>query len=431
MAGKIAGYRKPTGSELRAQRIAREVGPTPAEEARQREERMLASLGTARDDFEWIAANRGWLLLGHSTCMEWWRDRIQPAADGLMLRPAPDVAKRVIGLIQQEQAELPPAQRSSKKELAQVVGASDWVSRGRRQDPSKRRPAAGNDLDGPTVIDLQPSSVTDEKPLDPEPADIAAALTQAIKETAAHTSAAGPAATTGGAFPPAGETGPEPDGTGLGSGPQNSPAAESASSPHAGVPAAGALGCPLCPFLVGMSEVDPDAVVDEMNQHLGREHDLSGEAAHDAWLRVLTISPAAATTSLPDGGGDPMPEQSQQPGQDSPPVLGSEGFPGRAETDHQRVTGVSPAGEAPGYQDPVEPVELEDGDNASLSSSSSDPVLMAFAALLILIRQVDVEALGPKLFDEEMALLDQHVDDIALFVAKLGKARFAEMLHTP
>jgi len=178
----------------------------------------------------------------------------------------------------------------------------------------------------------------------------------------------------------------------------------------------------------------------------------------DRWNRrwTTTDTPAAATTSLPDGEGHPMPEQSQQPGQDSP--TGREG--GRSETDtpvgpdhpvattvlpgidHHQVSGVFPGGdEAPvsvlsgpaaGYADAREPVELEGGGDASLPSSSDpDELMNAFGVLVHFLDNADLDAIGPLLLGEDMETLHSHVDAIAAYVGKLGRARFGEMLHTP
>lgn len=148
------GYSKAMPSDLRLAREAREAAEAdPAVEAKRREERMLASLVGAREDFEWIAARKGWTLLGFDTCFDWWSAHVRPVADGLGLRPEPEFAKRVIALVEQEQAALPSRQRSSKKELAELVGASEWAARGRKET-RQRRSAAGSDLDSaPPVID--------------------------------------------------------------------------------------------------------------------------------------------------------------------------------------------------------------------------------------------------------------------------------------
>ncbi len=151
-------------------------------------------------------------------------------------------------------------------------------------------------------------------------------------------------------------------------------------------------------------------------------------------LRIVvasTDSPAAET--IPNPPVEPSPTaEPQQPGQDSPPVLGSEGFPGRAETDHHEPGAGLGSGEAPGgdqQRAPVEPVELEDGEvKPPVSPSSSDAtdidrLLRLLGEVVMDLAVLDIWAIGPQLLDDEMTLLVQHGDDIQDWIARLEKAR--------
>lgn len=241
-------------------------------------------------------------------------------------------------------------------------------------------------------------------------------------------------------------------------GTQSPPAADASTTlPHAGVPAGGdqneerteaeheqdsawhggpgecGVGCSCGASFDGFNSVDE--ATDELALHIANPEERIEEEAAEPPADL----PAAATTSLPDGDGDPMPEQSQQPGQDSPPVLGSEGFPGRAETDHHRA-GVSGGGHAPRDSSLVELEEFEDDDDTAMTSSSSgdprdehtptDLLLMTFDALINLIDHLDAEAVGPLLFPAELEQLHGHVDALAAFVARVSKARFEAMQRT-
>jgi len=115
------------------------------------------------------------------------------------------------------------------------------------------------------------------------------------------------------------------------------------------------------------------------------------------------------------------PPSPQQPGHDSPPDVGSEGFPRRAETDHHGLAGVSGRGVAPAPPIAVEP-ELEDGGNLP-SSSSSDQLMAAFSTLLLHLADADAEAIGPLLHDDDVEQLLLCADNIQDFIARLIKAR--------
>jgi hypothetical protein len=172
----------------------------------------------------------------------------------------------------------------------------------------------------------------------------------------------------------------------------------------------------------------------------GTPRTLTDEVGHATCvpcLRAVINSPAAATTSLPDGGGDPTPEPEQQPGHDSPtgqdrsdaganfpdaPESAAIATTGRSEIDHHQVSGVSPGGEAPAPRNAVEPEELEDGD-ASLLPSPSDYLMLYAAQFALHLAEFDPVAVGPQLLDDDVATLLVHVDGFEDFVKSLIKAR--------
>jgi len=539
MAAKSSGKLAATEAlrAMKAQRAEELAGQVdPAVEARRREERLLASMTSARDDFDWLAANQGWLLLGFDTMATWWAERVQPVAELLALRPAPDMARKVVQIIVEEESTLPAAQRRSKKEIAALVGVHrDTVSGRKRQDQPRAEPPHRSDLG------------------DPAPADIPAALGQAIADTAAsvgagvdlpparpvgvlcwsapdreHCAGCGkpipmheqnsgtlrcsdcdpirehyavgigvdeghgecdactrlvrlaqdPAAVTAespepgpnGLGEPAGADkatvlAGTPTGDGLPSSPvgdQDSPAADPIEPSHAGVPAVGGqerieedaagdwvdqispapaeddsnphrrcstLSTEPCPTGQHVNPVRPVLVRQQYGEPQAAElweRNLTGRTVKVVYLESRTGAWVAVDRIIDSPAADLLaPPSPQQPGQDSPPDVGSEGFPRRAETDHQQVAGVSPAGEAPAPPVAVEP-ELEDGGNLP-SSSSSDSLMAAFASLVLHLAGADPEALGPVLHDDDVELLLQHADDIENFVGRLIKARTPEV----
>jgi len=133
----------------------------------------------------------------------------------------------------------------------------------------------------------------------------------------------------------------------------------------------------------------------------------------DAAEAHTTNSPAAATTSLPDGEGNPNPEQSQQPGQD-----------------HHQRSGTAAGGVAPAVAVAVvEPVGgLEDDGGTSLaSSSSSDPGALQrlFAEFLHALDRTDVDVLAPLLLTEEVKQLHEAAERVTAYVELISH------WHTP
>jgi hypothetical protein len=244
---------------------------------------------------------------------------------------------------------------------------------------------------------------------------------------------------------PTGPTSPGPVGDQLEGGahgrrlsdPEDSPAAELIEPSHAGVPAVGdqieerieeGIGCDRCDFSLLVSAVDPDASLTEMRYHLRSEHDLFGDAAGMALARVRTISPAAPLDTLPVGA----PPASEQPGQDSPTGRDHAGAiepefavatAGRSEIDHHQVSGVSPGG-VPPEMPSVMAGELEDGGGTSLTPPSSGDALMFLTGQFALaLGQLDAEALGPLIDEDDVPTLLRQADDFVDFVRRLIKAR--------
>jgi hypothetical protein len=114
---------------------------------------------------------------------------------------------------------------------------------------------------------------------------------------------------------------------------------------------------------------------------------------------------------------------------------------GGPQLDHHVPQGMAADGEAPESPDlsrlPVG--ELEDGGLAPDPSSSSDPreeptatdrLLYAMSELAKYLRGVDVEALAPTLFPNELVQLHEHADEVARFVGRIEHAR-NQLVRTP
>lgn len=202
--------------------------------------------------------------------------------------------------------------------------------------------------------------------------------------------------------------------------PQNSPAAVGPpTSPQAGVPAAGGqneerIEEETVEFHAAIRrQFDALNLTREQLAEMAAVDDFPSLAAKKLWLAIKD-SPAA----------DPMaPPSPQQPGQDSPPDFGSEGFLGRAETDHHEPGGEPGSGEAPGSPVPVEPEELEGGGEASLSSPSSEPEVLVefFEAFVQAIDRVDIEAMAPMMLAADVERLEVAAARIATFVGLIEK----------
>lgn len=173
----------PSGLELRAQRDARLADQAdPKVEAARHEQSFLRNLNGAREDFQWLVSNQAWTRLGHDTFAGWWLERVQPVMDALLVKPKPELAQKVLDIVREEESSLPKPQQRTKRELAELVGVSEWKVRG-RQDPRERRPAAGSDLDGEVIGD----------PVDEIPAEAKQAIQDRLDKQAAADDANAPA----------------------------------------------------------------------------------------------------------------------------------------------------------------------------------------------------------------------------------------------
>lgn len=182
-----------SGVEMRAARDARLAAQVDqVERAKAREMAMVANLGKFGDEYRWFVANEVWSVLGYSTFVEWWTERITPLVVDLGLRPGPEVAQLAVETIRKEQETLPPAQRLSSRAIAAKVGTSEWKVRA-RQDPRTRRTAAVTDLE-------DDSKVYDGEVVERPKSEVVEAMHQAL--TDAQTAADEPSTSVAGADSP-------------------------------------------------------------------------------------------------------------------------------------------------------------------------------------------------------------------------------------
>lgn len=107
------------------------------------ERRFLAGLDDAQSAYEEIVATQAWLDLGHESFAAWWESAVRPAMRALSMRPTREIAAAVVERVRAEEAELPPAQRRTQRELGQMVGVGhDTVARqlGSRSAPGANAP---------------------------------------------------------------------------------------------------------------------------------------------------------------------------------------------------------------------------------------------------------------------------------------------------
>lgn len=120
-------------------------------EAQRLEAAFLAGLNDAQDAYERIVRASAWTVLGFGTFAEWWEARVRPIMRALSMRPTREIATAVVDQVRQEEAELPPAQRRTQQELAEMVGIDR--SRLANRDGSRSLPREDSrrvDLESPT-----------------------------------------------------------------------------------------------------------------------------------------------------------------------------------------------------------------------------------------------------------------------------------------
>lgn len=83
---------------------------------------------TATQDYAIVTSDE-WRELGYESYTEWYVGHVWPLMLDLGVRPIPRAAAGVLQRIRTDEASLPPAQRRTQRELAELVGVSDKTLR--------------------------------------------------------------------------------------------------------------------------------------------------------------------------------------------------------------------------------------------------------------------------------------------------------------
>jgi hypothetical protein len=117
--------------------------------AEELEKAFLAGLEDAQAAYEQIVETQAWTDLGFDTFAAWWEERVRPTMRALSMRPTREIAAAVIEQVREEEADLPPAQRRTQRELAEMVGVDQaTVSRAVSPRSAPDADAFPADLDG-------------------------------------------------------------------------------------------------------------------------------------------------------------------------------------------------------------------------------------------------------------------------------------------
>lgn len=128
-------------------------------EARSLEQAFLSGLNEAQETFERIVAAEAWRQLGHESFADWWTDAVQPVMRALSMRPTKEIASSVVDKVRADEADLPPTQRRTQKELADMVGVDRSTLANRNGSRSSRRENA-HVVD----LDMKPEDLPDAPP---------------------------------------------------------------------------------------------------------------------------------------------------------------------------------------------------------------------------------------------------------------------------
>lgn len=122
------------------------------ESAKQLEERFLSGMNTAQDTLEQIMASEAWRSLGWDSLADWWQARVVPHFRALQMRPTPELGAAVVGQVREEEKTLPPLQRRTQQELADLAGVSEaTVGRRAGTRSTTATSVANDDLEQPDM----------------------------------------------------------------------------------------------------------------------------------------------------------------------------------------------------------------------------------------------------------------------------------------
>lgn len=108
-----------------------------ADEAQSLERAFLSGLNEAQDAYERIVQTEAWKQLGYDAFGDWWAGSVQPVMRALSMRPTREIATAVVDQVRAEEASLPPAQRRTQRELAELAGVDQKTVSNWSRSPSE------------------------------------------------------------------------------------------------------------------------------------------------------------------------------------------------------------------------------------------------------------------------------------------------------
>ena len=125
------------------------------------EKAFLAGLEDAQAAYEQIVETQAWTDLGFDTFAGWWDERVRPTMRALSMRPTREIQAAVVEQVRAEEAELPPAQQRTQRELAEMVGLSEKTLQRQNQDRPERTMSATTDLEpeGSPVVEAMTAAI--------------------------------------------------------------------------------------------------------------------------------------------------------------------------------------------------------------------------------------------------------------------------------
>lgn len=139
---------------------------------------LLDGLDRADGALTRFVEGRGWLARGFDSVAAWWQAKVAPRFRALEMKPTRELAAKVEAAVREDERALPPAQQTSRSQMADMLGETRQASeaRERRTRSSNGNMLSKEDLDPTTKTPPRPATVmltlrthTDEEVLYPQP----------------------------------------------------------------------------------------------------------------------------------------------------------------------------------------------------------------------------------------------------------------------
>jgi len=136
-----------------------EFATLDAATAAELEAQFLEALDTAQGAWDKFVTGRGYIALGYESFAEWWQERVVPRFRALELKPTRELAAKVIETVREEEQELPPLQRRTQQELADLIGVTQQAISARS---SRDKELSRDDLDESSIEDPLPPEIEEQ-----------------------------------------------------------------------------------------------------------------------------------------------------------------------------------------------------------------------------------------------------------------------------